>query len=507
MTMTTMLKKSSSLRKQVAKQRKQTSLDCFIQQISKNPPEFNQLPPNPPALDLICLSQLSKASSRGDELIDCTPKCDTFSLGWNNNVEPKAEARVMPPTPHAAPRAARKSKLEAPAEDCTSMAQGATSPAASQDGLSQEMRPRKILGPPAVRPAQRGQGERCMEAALAKASVISPEPGVSTKPVVLPAKRKRESSGTRSQSLIESSACKVIRQGSLGNIKMGKTASSRSGKVARVGRNPFLPKATGTEHLRHQMVGREMRTTSRFRNEYEEVKTIARNGNCEVCQCRKRFDGALYAVKKVLIQTSSELPSAKMEIFALAALSHRNVLRYFDSWHESGSPGQLYLVTELCIRPLSRSLGLIPEPPMCERIVRGICHQLLQGLEHVHLARIAHLDLKPANIFISFVDPAFATEPNAEHLLPHGQVVLKIGDFGLATFLDQESPKEGSGGDGQYVCPALMNQRCKDLRQADVFSLAATIYAMAMGNALNSEALFRSAIREGRGYGLSLIHI
>ena len=90
------------------------------------------------------------------------------------------------------------------------------------------------------------------------------------------------------------------------------------------------------------MVPREVKTGSRFRNDYDEVlcmqqcayrlngvqvKTIARNSNCEVCQCRKRFDGSLYAVKKLVVHTPSDLNKARLEVFALAALSHQNVLR------------------------------------------------------------------------------------------------------------------------------------------------------------------------------------
>eukprot|EP00656_Telonema_subtile_P007149 TRINITY_DN13349_c0_g2_i1.p1 TRINITY_DN13349_c0_g2~~TRINITY_DN13349_c0_g2_i1.p1 ORF type:complete len:206 (-),score=41.78 TRINITY_DN13349_c0_g2_i1:198-815(-) len=144
---------------------------------------------------------------------------------------------------------------------------------------------------------------------------------------------------------------------------------------------------------------------------------------------------------------------------------------------------------------------------MCERMVRSMLHQLAHGLAHVHLAQMVHLDIKPANIFLSFIDPALATEPTPSQLLPHGEVVLKIGDFGLAAVLDERRKKneDDSGGDGRYVCPALMNQRCKDLRRADVFSLAATVYAVALGSTLSDEDMFRNAIREGNGYSKSHI--
>ena len=89
--------------------------------------------------------------------------------------------------------------------------------------------------------------------------------------------------------------------------------SSRPSRVDPVRRNPFIPEASAAEVMRSMMVPREVKTGSRFRNDYDEVlcmqrcayrlnglqvKTIARNSNCEVCQCRKRFDGSLYAVKK-----------------------------------------------------------------------------------------------------------------------------------------------------------------------------------------------------------------
>lgn len=46
-------------------------------------------------------------------------------------------------------------------------------------------------------------------------------------------------------------------------------------------------------------------------------------------------------------------------------------------------------------------------------------YQLLRGLKFIHSANVLHRDLKPANIFI-----------NTDQLL------LKIGDFGLARIVD-----------------------------------------------------------------------
>lgn len=50
--------------------------------------------------------------------------------------------------------------------------------------------------------------------------------------------------------------------------------------------------------------------------------------------------------------------------------------------------------------------------------------QLIHGIAYIHLNRIVHRDLKPENIL-------FATN--------RGSFTVKIGDFGLAVQLEEES--------------------------------------------------------------------
>jgi serine/threonine protein kinase len=83
---------------------------------------------------------------------------------------------------------------------------------------------------------------------------------------------------------------------------------------------------------------------------------------------------------------------------------------------------------------------------------------ILQGILHIHHQNIIHLDLKPANIFITL----------------EGR--LKIGDFGMASrwprpaSFDLDGDEHGLDreGDREYLAPEIL--RGKYGREADIFS-------------------------------------
>ncbi|KAG7661976.1 SWE1 [[Candida] subhashii] len=86
--------------------------------------------------------------------------------------------------------------------------------------------------------------------------------------------------------------------------------------------------------------------------------------------------------------------------------------------------------------------------------------EILQGLKFIHSKNYLHLDIKPANIFITF-------EGN-----------LKIGDFGLATKLPILEKDFDLEGDRNYIAPELINDKIYT-PFADIFSLGLIILEMA----------------------------
>ena len=128
------------------------------------------------------------------------------------------------------------------------------------------------------------------------------------------------------------------------------------------------------------------------------------------------------------------------------------VLTLISAWEVHN---HLYIMTDYCENG-SLDLFLLKE---CESArnrldewrVWKILVEVMMGLKWIHSNNILHLDLKPANIFITF------------------DGTLKIGDFGvgtklpISTFFDRE-------GDREYIAPEIIS-RHEYTFAADIFSL------------------------------------
>jgi len=134
---------------------------------------------------------------------------------------------------------------------------------------------------------------------------------------------------------------------------------------------------------------------------------------------------------------------------------HPNVLGYLDSWEQDDT---LFIRTELCelgnfahfLLKFGRS-----SPKLDEARVWRILADLSDGLRFIHNASVIHLDLKPANIFIT----------------REGR--FKIGDFGMATIWPGTSRQPDREGDKLYMARELMHGGCSPA--ADIFSLGMTM--------------------------------
>jgi len=86
----------------------------------------------------------------------------------------------------------------------------------------------------------------------------------------------------------------------------------------------------------------------------------------------------------------------------------------------------------------------------------------VKGLKHIHDSGFIHLDLKPANVLITF------------------EGVLKIGDFGMATPWPAEEGIEGEG-DREYIGPEILMGHFD--KPADIFALGLIMLEIA-GNVM-----------------------
>ncbi|KAK1147503.1 mitogen-activated protein kinase 6-like [Acipenser oxyrinchus oxyrinchus] len=134
--------------------------------------------------------------------------------------------------------------------------------------------------------------------------------------------------------------------------------------------------------------------------------------------CDKRV-----AVKKIVLTDPQSVKHALREIKIIRRLDHDNIVKVFETLGPSGRQltedvssltelNSVYIVQEYMETDLCK---LLEQGLMSEEHARLFMYQLLRGLKYIHSANVLHRDLKPANLFINTED-----------------LVLKIGDFGLA---------------------------------------------------------------------------
>ncbi len=226
----------------------------------------------------------------------------------------------------------------------------------------------------------------------------------------------------------------------------------------------------------------------RFRSEFADLGLIAKGGFGKVLKVVHRLDGKMYAVKRTekKLYGESEKNDALREVHAMAALSSLNspnIVRYYTSWMEYD---HLYIQMELCER------GAVKFGPNAKftknegevlLVVRDVASAL--SVAHDSEERIAHMDVKPDNIFES------------------EKKIYKLGDWGRATSTCSEKRRKLIGGasedgDQRYLANEVLNDDFSNLAKSDVWSLGATALELLLGEALPKNGDKYCALRDGK---------
>ena len=194
-----------------------------------------------------------------------------------------------------------------------------------------------------------------------------------------------------------------------------------------------------------------------------------------------------YAVKRSVreLHSPAERRAAAAEAQALAAAgAHPCVVRYFAAWWEEQ---RLHIQLELC----GNSLGgrSASGQPLLAPDLASLLRCVAAALAHLHSAGIAHMDVKPDNIFL---------ESPGRVLDGSGSCGFKLGDLGAASPLCRRADSPGSvEGDARYLPPELLAGCRGALDRGDVWSLAATAYELGRAQPLSREGGEYSALRRG----------
>ncbi|XP_024461307.2 eIF-2-alpha kinase GCN2 isoform X3 [Populus trichocarpa] len=250
--------------------------------------------------------------------------------------------------------------------------------------------------------------------------------------------------------------------------------------------------------------------SSRYLNDFEELQPLGHGGFGHVVLCKNKLDGRQYAVKKIRLKDKTLPVNDRIlrEVATLSRLQHQHVVRYYQAWFETGVVGifgdstwgsataasstfsykgassagvgqenklestYLYIQMEFCPRTLRQVFESYNH--FDKNLAWHLCRQIVEGLAHIHAQGIIHRDLTPNNIFFDARND------------------IKIGDFGLAKFLELEQldhdaalPTDTAGvsmdGTGQvgtyfYTAPEIEQGWPKIDEKADMYSLGIVFF-------------------------------
>ncbi|KAL4613340.1 mitogen-activated protein kinase 6 [Arapaima gigas] len=212
---------------------------------------------------------------------------------------------------------------------------------------------------------------------------------------------------------------------------------------------------------------------------YMDLKPLGYGGNGLVfsavdTDCDKRV-----AVKKIVLTDPQSVKHALREIKIIRRLDHDNIVKVFETLGPNGRQltedvtsltevncvyiVQEYMETDLC--------KLLEQGLLSEGHARLFMYQLLRGLKYIHSANVLHRDLKPANLFVNTED-----------------LVLKIGDFGLARIMDPHYSHKGHLSEGLvtkwYRSPRLLLSPNNYTKAIDMWAAGCIFAEMLTGKTL-----------------------
>ena len=199
--------------------------------------------------------------------------------------------------------------------------------------------------------------------------------------------------------------------------------------------------------------------------EYELLSVLGQGGFARVYRARDRRLDRIVAIKVIrpdVMGTKEFVDSFRSESIALAKLRHPGIVPIYDI-RERG--GLIYYVMPFVQgTTLEARIGRTRLPPLESR---RILSELADALAAAHRAKMMHLDIKPANVFL---------EGELQKVL--------LMDFGLAKAVTDQVDESAGGtvvGTPEYMSPEQARGLPDIDHRSDIYSMGVIGYRMLMG--------------------------
>ncbi|CAI2305117.1 unnamed protein product [Caenorhabditis sp. 36 PRJEB53466] len=194
---------------------------------------------------------------------------------------------------------------------------------------------------------------------------------------------------------------------------------------------------------------------------YEKGKFLGKGGFAHCYEIKNKASGEMLAgkvVPKHLLMKQYQRDKMAQEVQIHRNLSHRNVVKLFHFFEDRLN---VYITLELCPRrslmELHKRRKAVTEPE-----ARYFTYQVVEGVLYLHDLKIVHRDLKLGNLFLN------------------EDMEVKIGDFGLATTVENDERKKTLCGTPNYIAPEVLNKMGHSF-EVDIWAIGCILYILLFG--------------------------
>lgn len=192
--------------------------------------------------------------------------------------------------------------------------------------------------------------------------------------------------------------------------------------------------------------------------DFKLIKKVGNGGEGEVYKTNDRQLNSIIAVKKVAIATFKKESQFFEEAKKLHLTRHQNIVPI-----KFGCKDDEFIYLAMPLYENGSLKSLMDKRFLSSREIIKYSLQFLAGLNHIHIKKLLHFDIKPENILLSKSNQAL------------------ISDFGLAEYTGRYGFSKIHGTTPVFAPPELFVQAEHNLKY-DIYQSGITLYRMCVGD-------------------------